>query len=405
WYHVNLPINAFNYGYFGQISNIVIKMDGNWYSTTYPLTNGTTTLRVDNISFLELTVNDGILVVNPPPAMGIEPATTGVRVFAKAPTKFIHNEFGTVSSAESFAVAPYPKGYVFTVTNMPPMSQSMQVDLWLIPVASLPSGIQNNGYWSDPGADYDATNAFGMVINNALTGTNQNYGVWVGYHTNSPQAFLNPGSTGSGVVNLMTNYSTTVHNETTGNGTWSLIFSDANHGAVDGPGLTTKTFTIPTGAELKFNGAVVAYFGIQPNGAVGYSHVDYLSIIITNGVNGFTNDFTMPGTAWSGNVLDNLRVVGNPPDTGGIWVVPTTTALWLNWAFQRAGFDVEENTNNNITAPRVDWVYPAYFVGYSPNLDERLMGGTRFWTQIPANMLPPGQTNVFFRMANPPNEP
>jgi hypothetical protein len=289
------------------------------------------------------------------------------------------------------------------------MSQSMQVDLWLIPVASLPSGIQNNGYWSDPSADFDATNAFGLVINNSQTGTNVNYGVWVGYHTNSPQTSLNPGSTGSGVVNLLTNYSTTVHNETTGDGTWSLIFSDANHGAVDGPGLTTKTFTIPSGAELKFNGAVVAYFGIQPNGAVGYTHVDYTSIVITNDVNGFTNDFTKPGLAYSGSTLGNLKIVANPPDPNAAPVVPSTTALWLDWVFPAAGFDVEENTNSDagLIQPHTSWVYPASIQTppYNVNLNTILMGGNRYWVQIPKVDLQAGQTNLFFRLSSPPYFP
>jgi len=390
WRHLNYPLNGFNQPGITTISNIAFGIDGNWY-TTAPLTNGTTKLFVDNIHFLEQTNLLGVHVVNPPPTIGIEKPTYGLRIFNRAATKYTRNELASANQTESWVGAgSYPVSYSFTITNMPVFNSAMEVVLWLIPTASMTT----NPY-ADNGVDVDATNVMGLIIStgNAITGTNQVYGADLMYKTNAPGASLNPGSA-SPIVTLATNFQTAVTGPASGNGTWTLTFTDNNHGSITGPGCIPKAFTIPTGDEQYFNGNLVAYFGIQPNGSLDV-HVDYTRITIVNGANSVDANFA------AGADLSQWTVVG---DTLGCWLVPSTTAWWINWSAPAIGYDVEENNNNNIGAAHANWVAPALYAGYSPNLVERLQG-PRYWTQIPTADLPPGQTNGYFRLSKPVNAP
>jgi hypothetical protein len=392
WQHVNFGMNAFINQYETVISNTAFGIDGNWY-TAAPLTNGTTSLFVDNIHFLEQANLVGVHVVNPPPNIAIQSAIPGLRIFARSTTKYVRNELGSDNSSESWVGAGSPVSYSFTVSNLPPISQGLQLQIWLIPVNAMPSSLANP--YSDNQIDSDATNAMALIVNSssAISGTNQVYGEDLLYKTNAPAVSLNPG-TALPVVTLATNYQTAVLGSASANGTWTLTFTDNNHGSITGPGLTPKAFTIPTGDEQYFNGNLVAYFGIQPNGAVGVS-ADYSRITIAGTAGPLDDNFA------AGADLSHWTVVG---DTLGMWLAPVGSAWWVNWSTPAIGYDVEENNNNNIAASSANWVAPAYYVAYSPNLDERLQG-VRFWTLIASDMLPPGQTNGYFRLAKPAHFP
>jgi hypothetical protein len=391
WFHINFPINAFAFPYETSISNIAFKIDGNWYTPN--LTTGTTTLRVDNVKFLELNSVVGVPINNPPPTIAISPATSGLRVFGEVNARFAREEIATVNQSESWYNGSFPVSYSFTLTNMPAITAGMQVQIWLIPLNSIPS-TDTTAPYNDTSVDSTATNAFALVINNTLTGTNNNYGATVLYKTNAPGVSLNPGAA-IPVVNLATNFSATVFSAASGNGTWTLTFTDNTHGSVTGPGLSPVFFTMAAGDAALFASPLVAYFGIQPNGtlAVGNS-VDFLKIAIANGSGNINDDFTQDSS------LNPVWNVVGTANVGGVWLAPQGSAYWINWTTPANGFDVEVNSSLTDTD---NWINPASYVGYEPGPLTETLEATKIWTLISTDELPPGATNAFFRLHKPAN--
>jgi len=370
----------------GPATNVVVSLNTNAYSLTPGIYTAT-------IWFTDL--NSGVgqsrqfILVGTVLNIAIQRATPGLRIFAKSTAEYARDEIGTVWQYAGWYDGPFPVSYSFTLTNMPALSAGMQAHIFLIPLNYLRYGAYDNSY-----ADSDATNAFALVINNALTGTNQNYGAWVGYKTNAPGVSLNLGSAAP-VVNLATNFSTTVYGPASGNGTWTLKFTDNMHGTVTGPGLSPVTFTIPPGVSAQFANPLVAYFGIQPNSVNGVGqYVDFLNIRITIGGSDWVNDNFASG-------LGNWTVLGS--DAGGVWDVTPDSAWWLNWTTPANGYDVE--VAPSLTVPASQWIHPAYYSGYYQELTETLEGTKLIWTLISTNNLPPGATNGFFRLHNPANYP
>jgi hypothetical protein len=288
----------------------------------------------------------------------------------------------------------FPVSYSFTVANMPAINAGMQVQLWLVPLNSVSSNDVSNPYGDDD-IDSNATNALALVINDTLTGTNNNYGETLLYKTNAPGASLNPGAAAP-VVNLATNFSTTVQNASSGNGTWTLVFTDNSDGYITGPGLSQVPFSMSPSDAALFNSPMVAYFGIQPNGllAIG-DFVDFLNITINNGANSINDNFA------AGTGLGNWTTVGGIAYSNGVWQVPPGSAYWIDWTTPADGFDVEVNSSLS-TAADNNWINPAYYDSdYATNLVEIVEGGN-IWTLLSTNDLPE-TTNAFFRLHNPPN--
>ena len=393
WVHINVPMSANLNTFETAISNIVFKIDGGWYSPS--LAAGTTTLRVDNVSFIENTNLVGIIVSNPVPVLTISPAIPGMRIFAKNSASYIRDEVGTVNQSVGWFGA-YPTSYSFTLTNMPPLSASMQENIFLIPVNTLPYAAYNNAY-----ADYDATNCFGLNIN----ATGSNYAATVSYKVNDPSAAIPIGGNATPSLGyiLVTNYGSSIATgQATGNGTWTLTFTSATAGWVQGPGLSQQAFTIPPGVSAQFANPVVAYFGIQPNSGSGVGqYVDFLNITITNSGSVVINDNFASG-------MGNWTVAGS--DAGGIWDVTPDSAYWINWTswLTSAQGDIEVSTN--LLAPASAWINPAFYYGdyNSPpsppgTLIETLEGTKLMWTLISTNDWPLGAKQAFFQMSSSPN--
>lgn len=393
WYHINVPINAFDYPYETTISNIAFKIDGTWYTPN--LTSGTTTLSVANVKFISLIGNvTNVPVVLPPTIDSISAAPLGVRIFANSSSKYVRQELGSEDENESWYNGSFPVSYSFTVANAPALSAGMQMQIWLVPLNGATAADNSNPY-NDDDIDSTSTNVMALVINNSLS-TNNNYGETLLYKVGAPGVSLNPGSA-SPVVNLATNYSTTLTNTAaSGDGTWSLVFTSNTGGYITGPGLSPASFTMSPTDAAQFNGPLVAYFGIQPNGsgAIG-NHIDILGITIVNGGNSISDNFA------AGTGLGNWSPV--PANTAnGIWDVPPGSAYWINWSYPAIGYDLEVSTS--LFNPGSDWVNPAYYNGYSPLLTETLEGGVSTWTLVPASDLP-GTPNGYFKLADPANFP
>ncbi|MGA3284586.1 MAG: LamG-like jellyroll fold domain-containing protein [Verrucomicrobiota bacterium] len=346
----------------------------------------------------------------PPPSLGIAKATPGLRVFEKITDGNQRYGMGTSDNNKSWVQATsWPVTYSFTITNMPSIADSFQVNMWLIPVNAIPSSYANA--WANTGIDADATDVFGMIISKQAIPNNNKYGVWVGYKINAPGVTLIPGAT-TPVVNLANKFSATATGEKTGNGTWTLTFNSANSGSVTGPGFSSVPFTMPPAAVPSFANPLVVYFEVQNNSinSIGDS-VDLLKIRIN--IPGASpppalldNDFANGGEGgvYTGGLpSDWIVLTGSGQtsvDNGGMWPVPAGSAYWINWTAPANGFDVE--VGSGVLAN--DWVMPAYYGGFSPQLDKRLEG-LKFWTLIPSADLPPAATtNVFFRLHCPVNQ-
>ena len=317
--------------------------------------------------------------------LDIQPVTRGLRVFAQPEATYARSEMGTDDANMSWVNASsYPVSYSFTITNMPSLADRFEVNMWFIPVNAMPADA-----YSDTYVDWNCTNVLAMII----SGNNTNYGVWVGYKTNAPSATIFSGPT------LAYNYSTTATGVQTGNGTWTLAFTDNNHGSVTGPGLSPVSFTIQGSDWAYFANPLIVYFGVQNNSisSIG-DYVDCQRIQITGLDIGSIDDNFATGADYN----DDWTVVG--ADTSGMWLVPADSAWWVNWTTPADGFDAEVNTNGDLLAPHVNWIAPSWYQGYGQPFDERLEG-IKVWTLIPTADLPPGQPSVFFRLANPANFP
>jgi hypothetical protein len=467
WKHLNFYFDAWNSAYEGTLNNLAIAMNANFY-TAAPLTNGSSTLYVDNMHLVELQSLDGQVVPFPTPTLNIEcDRDLGLRIFTQANASYTRTELVSQNSQMSWVNnATYPVTYSFTVTNLPAPSQGLQTMFWFIPVGAMPTSDQVGGVngigANDPTIDADATNALCLEINNQTNPTNDDYHAFVGYKINTNGLSLNLGNppvdyyatnvslmtpnlyctnnyicaTNPGPVyvyctnnyvcssnyyywtrhvayiKLATNYyngnDASKYFAASGNGTWTLQFSDATHGSITGPNLSPVTFTIPGGDEQYFLNPLQLYFGTQNNGVPGNSIL--LMNISINGAQGeLTNDFAF-GKNWS----DDWRAVENGSSRSthlGLWAVPQNIAYWLNWTTPAGGYDVE--VAPYLTADpvytHVPWVEPLFYTGFSPSTLTEQVEGRNVWTYITTNNLdammnyyPSVKSNAFFRLHRPP---
>jgi hypothetical protein len=369
------------------------------------------------------------LTVLPQPTMGIEcDRDLGLRIFSQANALYTRTEMASQNSQMSWVNnATYPVTYSFTVTNLPPIPDALQTMFWFIPANAMPTADQVGGAngigANDTTIDADATNAMCFELNNQQGQTNNDYHVFVGYKINTNGLSLNLGdpavdytnSLGNHVLfkKLATNYYAGTDPAYTmaasGNGTWTLTFSDATHGSVAGPGLSPVSFTIPAGDEQYFTNALQVYFGVQNNSfnSIGDSVLCF-NISINGAYGELTNDFSF-GKNWS----DDWRAVENGSSRSthlGLWQVPENIAYWLSWTAPASGYDVEVTPylTPDPSLGHVPWVMPAYYNSFTTMLIEQLEG-TKVWTYITTNNLdlmmnyyPSVKSNAFFRLHRPP---
>jgi len=443
WRHLNFYYDAWNNAYEEVLNNLAISMNANFYTAT-PLTNGSSTFYVDNMHLLELKS----LLPPPPfpgtPTLGIEcDRDLGLRIFTQANVLYTRTELASQNSqmswvSNSTAFHGYPVTYSFTVTNEPAPGDGMQTMFWFIPVGAMPTANSATGA-NDTSLDADATNAMCLEFNNQTGPTNGDYHLFVGYKINTNGLSLNLGNPpvdyyatndSSYVTNgtvITTNYwvrhvayiklATNWYNgndpskngAASGNGTWTLQFSDATHGSITGPNLSLVTFTIPNGDEQYFLNPLQVYFGTQNNGLNSIGESILLMNINISGPEGTNMDDFANGKNWSDNWLA-VENGGSQATHKGLWAVPQNIAYWINWTTPAVGFDLEvaPYLKPDPALGHVPWVMPAYYNSFTTQLVERLEGW-KYWTFITTNVLdammntyPDVVSNAFFRLDQPP---
>jgi hypothetical protein len=385
WVHVNIPLNPLTDTNLAAINDVLIKIDGGWYSDS-PL-NGTTKLLVDNVKFQGPIAY--VYVPPPVPTLAIQKASPGLRIFAGSTVDtYDRTELATVDQSQSWIGGTYPVSYSFKLLDYP--ANIGQTMIFLVPVNSVPGGsgsMYNNEY-----VEYQATNA--LWLNVAPDGTNGVTGT-VEWKTNLPNS--NPNQTA-----LMITNSTAV-------GTWTLTFTSQSGGTLTAPGASPVAFSIPdSNIATDFANSLVAYFGVQPNSTAGEGeYEDWASISVTGvaGVNeneNFTTEASI-SSEWETNTLTTAL-------NSSVELATTNTPYWVYWTLPANGYGLAVATNLT-TAP---WHLPEYYndFGDGNTIPGTAAQGNNEWVLVPLTCLPTvdgnmqnGQAlsrNAFFKLFNPP---
>jgi hypothetical protein len=367
WVHINVPISALNYSYEGGISNVVFKIDGNWYSPN--LASGTTLLRVDNVQFIESSSLIGVVLSNPPPVLAIQKATPGLRIFAGSTlTVNDREELATADQSQSW-IGGGAVSYSFTLLDYP--ANIGQTHIFLVPVNTSGQATLGNAGTVNQYIEYQASNTLWMVINPA----GSNVTASVQWKTNTPNA--NPNITALTITNH------------TAVGTWKLAFNSPSSGTLTAPGASPAAFTIADpNVATDFANPLVAYFGLQPNSLTGEGQYEDWASISVSGVAGtqesenFTSETSFnPNGYWA----------NNSASTSSLQFVPANGAYWVNWTLPANGFGVGTASavagSANTPSP---WMLPEYFNNYSDGntLPNQAAQGTKSWVVVPSTCLP-----------------
>ena len=381
WVHVSIPINAATDTNLQSIVDVLLNIYGPYYS---PALSGTTTLWIDNIKF----VGPGVVISNPPPALTVQPAKPGLRLFAgDVSATYSREEIATTDQGATWVGGTYPVTYSFTLSSFPSLTyQGFQFHMFLVPLNYSPDSAYGNSF-----IEYDATNNFWLRI---LSGTT-NFTTQVAWKTNSPSA--NP----TNVVASVTTTSVV--------GTWTLQFSSSTAGTLTAPNGVSTNFTIPAEVAAEFAAPVAAYFGLQPNSTAAEGQfVDVAQITITNTAGNPVSDYFAGDQSLSG-YWNNVSAY-----PASVVVVSTNNAngasdvYWVNWTLPATGYGlaVAPSLTELDTIP---WMTPQYYNDYY-DVPSSTREGTTQWTLVPSDCLPSVDGSIggtpsptgFFQLINPP---
>jgi hypothetical protein len=367
WVHISSPmLNPVTDPNLTNIQDVLIHIYGPYGGLNL---NGPSTLWVDNIKFYGMS---GPPPTNPPPILGIESATPGLRIFAGSAGINDRSEVATADRYQSWIGATHhPVSYSFTLLSYP--SNIGQTHIFLVPVNSMPGGV----YSSYNGIDYTASNGVWLVISPFYEAEVTAAIYW---KTNLPNA--NAYAAGGNTALRITN--------STAIGTWTLSFNSDTTGTLTAPGASPVSFTITNGTvATDFANPLIAYFGLQPNVDAGIGqYEDWASISVTNvaGDNyyeDFTHDLNYRSVTQSGNWV-NMSV-----QPVGLIIISTNDipAYWLNWTVP-AGGQLGSNTNLLSATP---WINPAFYDSYydeTAPFGNPSQFGSKMWEVLPKDDLP-----------------
>jgi hypothetical protein len=372
WVHVSIPINPVA----TDIENMLIHI---YYGYGSGLTNGTTKFWVDNVKFV-----GPLIVLNPPPVMGIAPASADLRIFAgDSGSVNSREELVTANSGKSWIGGTYPVSYSFTLSSFP--TSIGQTHIFLVPVSSMPGGTL--GTYN--GVDYTATNGLWLDIS-PYAGSQVTASVY--WKTNLANA--NPYAAGGNTALRITN--------STAIGTWTLTFNNANTGTVTAPGASPVSFTITNGTvATDFANPLYAFFGLEPNVNAGVGQFeDWASISISNVADGsFSEDFTKESTR---NVTSSGYWVNFSQVPASIVLIATNDlpAYWVNWdAVGSTGLSLGSKTNILQSGP---WIDPRFYAAYGDEaapFGAPVLLGFENWLVLPKDDLPTANGQPFTPLA------
>ena len=369
WNHVVMPISAATDTNLLSIKDVVIHIDGNWYSGS-PL-SGTSTLFVDNVKFTGPANS-----ISAPPMMGtnVTTALPALRIFTTdnggAGTR--QNVGTVVTSLGWYDNGSFPYTYSFTITNFPNTNYAgFDFHMFLVPTNYLRTDYGGNPY-GNSFVDNDTTNI--ALVRISPTGSNymasvvDKIDIAPLFPTNIVASFLTPKAIG----------------------TWTLTFTSQTAGTLTGPTGTSTNFTLSASDAAKFANPVVVFFGVIANasGNLGQA-VDMSQVNIGGGqvFDQFSSDFSLDTSTWTNAANDKST----------IWLTGPAAKLWVNWSTPDIGFGLAETTNVVNSAA---WVSPAVYHSHTPPV-EALIGSHR-WALLETNHIPPGVVNnLFFSVKTP----
>lgn len=371
WVHVEMPMGTFGTANAGAL---------NTTSPAFSFGIGAYMAGLTSINRQQIDIANVQILLNtnppalPPPTLSIEPASPGLRIFAR--------NFAAPWNQEGFGTVNLNQSWIGVATPANPVSYSITIGSFdTVANYALYAQFVQNGNPGDPFGVYNGANAFVWTIQKGGDGL---FFTRVDWKTNAPAA-------GQNNVALPVTPTTS----TDGRGTWTLTFTNDTDGTVTAPDGTSAAFTLPNDPEWagKFANPLIIDFGTAPNNAAGYGQwIDLTKIAISNVVDGTqSDDFTQADvlntSLWNtGFSLDN-----NPPS---VILVSTNAPLWVNWTIPDDQFGL--GTKADLGNPNIPWYTPNYYgSGVSATITTPTqMGTTRKWTLIHKDCLPTTDGNV-----------
>lgn len=373
WNHVIAPISAVTDTNLISIYDVLIHLDGNWYSGT--ALNGASTLYVDNVKFTGPQTQAA-----PPSIISLKSAVPGCRFFTP--------DNGSASARQNMATvysdlswynndaSQFPFAYTITITNFPATNYAFfEYHMFLIPLNYLMAK-----YNGDPTVnnfvDWDTTNIVALRIQP----TGSNYVATFSYKTN-----LSGGNPNVTSATLLSSVAV---------GTWSLAFNNNTNATLTAPGgILSTNFSIPAADAATFANPVTAFFGVEANAAGSQGQAaDIAHITITDFVDdNFSQDYILDATTWTVNA-------STATVPASIWVTGPSVKYWIDWSTPDFGFGLIESTN---IANTNAWVAPAVYNSHTPPV-QNLIGDQRWALLVPNQVPAAAAKNLFFALKAPP---
>ena len=283
-----------------------------------------------------------------------------------------------------FWINQTPVTYSFTLTNFPKPLAAPQFDahiyLWNGDSETALSGSGGYGYnVTYSGVPYNVPDYFGFHVQN---GTNGGVVALVDWKTNLPNA------------NAFTNISFNYPSMASGNGTWTLNFSDNTHGSIVAPDSSVNNFTLPdfvndpnyTGNFTP--GTSVIQVGVFKDGNVtNNSQTATVSqVLVTNGISGTLLSEGFSGPGLTANYPWQVCTYYLDSANRAVWQ-PFGTGYWLKWNATTGGWKVQSTAG----LPS-GWTNAGVSYTYTDTT------GTNTWGAIPTTNLPAGNA-AFFRLS------
>lgn len=354
WMHIVLPINP-TAPKIDNVTGIVLKM---WAGAAPGLT-GTASFWVDNVRLIARTdIND------PPPTMGIEKASPGLKLFASGAEQYQRQSIRTKNPEYSWVGAIDPVTYSVTIADYPGGTYAgFQTHIFLVPGSSV-SSAETSVDWNQPHV------IFLQIANNA-DGTA--YAAFR-YKTNEPNN--NTQIWGSGTIAVV--------GSSTVKGTWNLTFNPDGQISLTAPSGGITNFSLSAEATALFSGPLYAYFGIQPNNPPAIGQAAVISQVQITGVANPLSETFATGT------LDPAVWETSAADPAGVIPVGQDGKFWLSWTLPAKDYTVQYQD---------DLISPS---SWGPMISPTIQLGARRMMLIHGGNEPTSLTgNMFYKMMKP----
>jgi hypothetical protein len=406
WQHISIPIpstfsfndakapppNGTAWGFY------------NWYPNTPPAYSD---FWIDNVQL----VGKGVV---PPPTLTPPVATVqGLNVFASTANNSVWDRQQAMLVASNGlswvgnASAAKPVSYSFTISGFPSGPNIAYGTIAYLFLAPNPAA-------GDNAADWDETNAVTVRVQSTGTGGGQ---MQFQYKVNEPgnqlMVFGNspytntPGSWDGVTSNYFESGNLAAVQSAQLLGTWTIQFTSSTNGTLIAPDGTTTNFIFPpyNAAYFAESNGFNVYLGMQANVTNALDQaVVYSTFAVSNVPSPLNDNFLTDASLNTSNWNSSFST-----GPGGVLIVPSNAAYWLEWTLPATGFSLAETAR---LTPPVVWNNVSTYVPFSTiNSSQQLFsrqlistsdlqpGNAAFFTLVkraPAQLLilMPGETNA-----------